>query len=70
MVLREPKRICTFDELSKRTIHTARNLKSENGKIKLLHISFADGDYCMIASDNPSVNIHLVGDDERVIPEV
>lgn len=70
MLFREPERLDDPQKLSGKTIQHSRNLKSAGNKVKLLYISFTDGDYCIIASDDPRIGVHLVGDDERIIPKV
>ena len=62
--------VTCFDELKGKTIEKASKVKSLNNKIKLLHIQFTDGTYCVLLSDHPSIEVNLMDDKEHFIPKV
>lgn len=65
----EPALITTLDDIVGKTVVRAVKRKSKDGRIKLLQIAFSGYTYCVIVADNPSVDINLMDDTERAIPE-
>lgn len=55
-------------DLVGKTISVVRKWKSKDGVIKILQLGFTDGSECGIAANNPTIDVNLVGDDERIIP--
>ncbi len=65
----EPTLITVLDDLVGKTVTKAVKCKSKDGRIKLIQIAFSGYTYCVVVADNPSVDINLMDDTERAIPE-
>ena len=64
------KPIAELSELEGKTILKIRKWHSHNNVVTLLQMGFTDGTEVVIASDNPTIGVHLVSDDERVIQPI
>lgn len=68
-LLDESELITRLDDMTHKTVLRAVKVKSSDGNIKMVQMVFTDGSYCIFVADNPRIDINLMEDTERVIPE-